>query len=185
MSEIWLVLAVGSAFFAVVLGGLAVEQSMSDKKRAVRLLESHVSVERVGQPPRPSALQELRSAGARADRGTSGAHRETGHPARHPRSDREEDHARRRSPRMGRRADHGLQGDRCRGRCRRRPRADDHAPARAVHLVRGDRLARVRRVRAAGLHAEPPGRRAPEGDPADACRTRSTCSRSASKRACR
>ena len=43
MSEIWLVLAVGAAFFAVVLGGLAVEQSMSDKKRAVRLLESHVS----------------------------------------------------------------------------------------------------------------------------------------------
>ena len=43
MSEIWLVLAVGAAFFAVVLGGLAVEQSMSDRKRAVRLLESHVS----------------------------------------------------------------------------------------------------------------------------------------------
>ena len=43
MSEIWLVLAVGAAFFAVVLGGLAVEQSMSDNNRAVRLLESHVA----------------------------------------------------------------------------------------------------------------------------------------------
>jgi tight adherence protein C len=42
MSEIWLVLAVASAFFAVVLAGLAIEGSMSDKKRAVRLLESHV-----------------------------------------------------------------------------------------------------------------------------------------------
>jgi tight adherence protein C len=42
MSEIWLVLAVASAFFAVVLAGLAVEQGSSDKKRAVRLLESQV-----------------------------------------------------------------------------------------------------------------------------------------------
>jgi tight adherence protein C len=43
MSDIYLVLAVASVFFAVVLGGLAVEQSMSHKKRAVRLLESQVS----------------------------------------------------------------------------------------------------------------------------------------------
>ncbi|HEY6568291.1 MAG TPA: type II secretion system F family protein [Actinomycetota bacterium] len=42
MSEIWLVLAVASAFFAVVLAGLAFEQGSSDKKRAVRLLESQV-----------------------------------------------------------------------------------------------------------------------------------------------
>lgn len=42
MSEIWLVLAVASAFFAVVLAGLAIEQGSSDKKRAVRLLESQV-----------------------------------------------------------------------------------------------------------------------------------------------
>ena len=43
MSEIWLVLAVASAFFAVVLAGLAFEQGSSDKKNAVRLLESQVS----------------------------------------------------------------------------------------------------------------------------------------------
>jgi tight adherence protein C len=42
MSEVWLVLAVASAFFAVVLAGLAIEQGSSDKKRAVRLLESQV-----------------------------------------------------------------------------------------------------------------------------------------------
>jgi tight adherence protein C len=42
MSDIYLVLAVASVFFAVVLGGLAVEQSMSHKKRAVRMLESQV-----------------------------------------------------------------------------------------------------------------------------------------------
>jgi tight adherence protein C len=43
MSEIWLVLAVASAFFAVVLAGLAVESGSSEKKRALRLLESQVS----------------------------------------------------------------------------------------------------------------------------------------------
>jgi tight adherence protein C len=42
MSEVWLVLAVASAFFAVVLAGLAIEQGSTDKKRAVRLLESQV-----------------------------------------------------------------------------------------------------------------------------------------------
>ena len=43
MSEIWLVLAVASAFFAVVLAGLAVESGSSERKRALRLLESQVS----------------------------------------------------------------------------------------------------------------------------------------------
>ncbi|HEX7247805.1 MAG TPA: type II secretion system F family protein [Actinomycetota bacterium] len=43
MSEIWLVLAVASAFFAIVLAGLAVESGSSEKKRALRLLESQVS----------------------------------------------------------------------------------------------------------------------------------------------
>jgi tight adherence protein C len=42
MSEIWLVLAVASAFFAVVLVGLAVEPGSPEKKRALRLLESQV-----------------------------------------------------------------------------------------------------------------------------------------------
>ena len=43
MSEIWLVLAVASSFFAIVLAGLAVESGSSEKKRALRLLESQVS----------------------------------------------------------------------------------------------------------------------------------------------
>ena len=43
MSEIWLVLAVASAFFAVMLVGFAVESGSSEKKRALRLLESQVS----------------------------------------------------------------------------------------------------------------------------------------------
>jgi len=43
MSEIWLVLAVASTFFAVVLIGVALDQSQSDKTRAVKLLESQVS----------------------------------------------------------------------------------------------------------------------------------------------
>jgi tight adherence protein C len=42
MSEIWLVLAVASAFFAVVLFGLAVESGSSEQRRALRLLESQV-----------------------------------------------------------------------------------------------------------------------------------------------
>jgi tight adherence protein C len=42
MSEIWLVLAVASVFFSIVLIGLAVEPSSSEKKRAIRLLESQV-----------------------------------------------------------------------------------------------------------------------------------------------
>ena len=54
-----------AAFFAVVLGGLAVDQTMSDKNRAVRLLESHVSGERVrstsatSRCPRTSAQRVL------------------------------------------------------------------------------------------------------------------------------
>jgi tight adherence protein C len=42
MSEIWLALAVASAFFAVVLVGLAIESGSSERKRALRLLESQV-----------------------------------------------------------------------------------------------------------------------------------------------
>mgnify|MGYP006204482263 CR=1 FL=1 len=44
MSEIWLALAVASAFFAVVLVGLAIESGSSERKRALRLLESQVEV---------------------------------------------------------------------------------------------------------------------------------------------
>jgi tight adherence protein C len=42
MSEVWLFLAIGCLFLAVVLIGIAVEQGMSEKQRAVRLLESQV-----------------------------------------------------------------------------------------------------------------------------------------------
>src|SRR5512144_3108884 len=44
MSEVWLFLAIGCLFLAIVLVGVAVDQSMAEKRRAVRLLESHVVV---------------------------------------------------------------------------------------------------------------------------------------------
>jgi tight adherence protein C len=43
MSEIWLVLAVGCVFGAVVLLGIFVDLSQSERRRAVRLLESQVA----------------------------------------------------------------------------------------------------------------------------------------------
>src|SRR5512141_948736 len=42
MSEVWLVLAVLCLFLAIVLVGVFVDQQMSEKRRAVRLLESSV-----------------------------------------------------------------------------------------------------------------------------------------------
>ena len=42
MSDIWLVLAVASAFFSIVLVGIAIESGSSEKKRALRLLEAQV-----------------------------------------------------------------------------------------------------------------------------------------------
>lgn len=42
MSEVWLFLAVGCLFLAIVLVGVFVDQSMAEKQRAVRLLESQV-----------------------------------------------------------------------------------------------------------------------------------------------
>jgi tight adherence protein C len=43
MSELWLVVAVAAVFGAALLIGLAMDQSTSQRKRAVRLLESQVS----------------------------------------------------------------------------------------------------------------------------------------------
>jgi tight adherence protein C len=43
MSEIWLILAVGSVFGATMLVGLALDQTSSEKRRTMRLLESQVS----------------------------------------------------------------------------------------------------------------------------------------------
>jgi len=42
MSEIWLLVAIACVFFAVLLAGVALDQSSSERKRAVRLLESQV-----------------------------------------------------------------------------------------------------------------------------------------------
>jgi tight adherence protein C len=42
MSEVWLVLAVGCLFFAIVLVGVFIDQAMGERRRAVRLLESQV-----------------------------------------------------------------------------------------------------------------------------------------------
>lgn len=44
MSEIWLALAMACVFLAIVMGGVAFDQSQSEKRRAVRLLESQVSI---------------------------------------------------------------------------------------------------------------------------------------------
>jgi tight adherence protein C len=43
MSEVWLVLALASTFFAILLGGLAIDYSVNERKRAVRLLESQIT----------------------------------------------------------------------------------------------------------------------------------------------
>jgi tight adherence protein C len=43
MSEMWLVVGLVGIFFAIALGGVVVEDLLSDRKRAVRLLESHIS----------------------------------------------------------------------------------------------------------------------------------------------
>jgi tight adherence protein C len=42
MSEVWLVLAVGCLFFAIVLVGVFVDQSMGERRRAMRLLENQI-----------------------------------------------------------------------------------------------------------------------------------------------
>jgi tight adherence protein C len=42
MSELWLIVAVGCVFFAVFLVGFAIDQTASERNRAVRLLESQV-----------------------------------------------------------------------------------------------------------------------------------------------
>jgi tight adherence protein C len=43
MSDIWLALGIASVFFALVLAGFALDQSKTEKNRAIRLLESQVS----------------------------------------------------------------------------------------------------------------------------------------------
>src|SRR4029450_2802786 len=57
MSDVWLFLAIGSLFLAIVLIGIAIEQSMAEKHRAVRLLESQVTTAG-GQAAPPGDLRE-------------------------------------------------------------------------------------------------------------------------------
>jgi tight adherence protein C len=57
MSEVWLFLAIGCLFLAVVLVGIAIEQSMAEKSRAVRMLESQV-VTAAGQPTQAVDIRE-------------------------------------------------------------------------------------------------------------------------------
>jgi tight adherence protein C len=53
MSEIWLALAVACVFFAIVLAGVALDHSESEKHRALRILENQVS----GSPDQPVNLR--------------------------------------------------------------------------------------------------------------------------------
>lgn len=59
MSEIWLALAIACVFFSIVLVGFAVDQGQSERKRAVRLLESQVSVGAGGEQPVNLRKQEM------------------------------------------------------------------------------------------------------------------------------
>jgi tight adherence protein C len=57
MSEVWLFLAIGSLFLAIVLVGVFIDQSIAERHRAVRLLESQVTAG--GQaPPRVDLREE-------------------------------------------------------------------------------------------------------------------------------
>jgi tight adherence protein C len=58
MSEVWLFLAIGSLFLAIVLIGIAVEQSMAEKNRAVRMLESQVTTAGGQAAPRIDLREE-------------------------------------------------------------------------------------------------------------------------------
>jgi len=57
MSEVWLVLAVGCLFFAIVLVGVFFDQSMAERRRALRLLESQI-VGASGTAPEQVNLRE-------------------------------------------------------------------------------------------------------------------------------
>jgi hypothetical protein len=57
MSEVWLFLAIGSLFLAIVLVGVFIDQTIAERHRAVRLLESQVTAG--GQaPPRVDLREE-------------------------------------------------------------------------------------------------------------------------------
>src|SRR6478672_6072043 len=57
MSDVWLFLAIGSLFLAIVLVGVFIDQTIAERHRAVRLLESQVTAG--GQaPPRVDLREE-------------------------------------------------------------------------------------------------------------------------------
>jgi tight adherence protein C len=56
MSEVWLFLAIGSLFLAIVLVGVFIDQTIAERHRAVRLLESQVTAG--GQAPPMVDLRE-------------------------------------------------------------------------------------------------------------------------------
>jgi tight adherence protein C len=58
MSDVWLFLAIGSLFLAVVLIGIAIEQTMAEKNRAVRMLESQVTTAGGQAAPRIDLREE-------------------------------------------------------------------------------------------------------------------------------
>ena len=58
MSEVWLFLAVGSLFLAIVLIGFAIDQTVAEKHRAVRMLESQVTTAGGQAAPRIDLREE-------------------------------------------------------------------------------------------------------------------------------
>jgi tight adherence protein C len=58
MSDVWLFLAIGSLFLAIVLIGIAIEQTMAEKHRAVRILESQVTTSGGQAVPRVDLREE-------------------------------------------------------------------------------------------------------------------------------
>ena len=165
MSEIWLVLAVASAFFAVVLIGLAVE-SGSSRRSVLSVCSSRTSEVRLN--PSTCASRRWQRTGQRVLIPIAAA---AGRVARRVTPLDARDRVAKKlqlagGPVGGRRARNGVQGDRRGRRCLRRVRAlDDPVPAAAVHLDRRDLAARVRRLHPARLDVEPTSRgvrRSPE-----------------------
>ena len=66
MSEVWLFLAIGCLFLAIVLIGVSVDQTMAEKRRAIRLLETQV----VGASGQAAPHVDLREQEMREDFGT-------------------------------------------------------------------------------------------------------------------
>ena len=64
MSEVWLIVAIGCVFGAVVLFGIFFDLNQSERRRAVRLLESQVAGTQSGILVQPTAATSLIISGA-------------------------------------------------------------------------------------------------------------------------